>query len=172
TPLLLANNLCWRSPKNTGEALVRSFSSFWLVLCGGVIPHDLASPSAIDLTRVCHIHSGSGDRLDKCFHRLLAKAEPELDSDTFVRLASTKNSRNIFRVIASSAQNMFSGRTIKVRCIAGTGAGRRLHISGLADWIEGPRDAANLPHIIQATKIAHIYCEREYAFGEMLLKVV
>ncbi|KAK6022365.1 hypothetical protein OSTOST_11943, partial [Ostertagia ostertagi] len=113
--------------------------------------------------------------------KITRKAEPELDSDTFVRLASTKNSRNIFRVIASSAQNMFSGRTSYDYHLAldddmsdmkemGTGAGRRLHISGLADWIEGPRDAANLPHIIQATK-SQDPCEREYAFGEML-KVV
>uniref|UniRef100_A0A183GRI3 Astacin domain-containing protein n=1 Tax=Heligmosomoides polygyrus TaxID=6339 RepID=A0A183GRI3_HELPZ len=34
-----------------------------------------------------------------------------LDRETFVRLASTKSNRNIFRAIASSAQSMLSGRT-------------------------------------------------------------
>nr|CDJ80497.1 HEAT domain containing protein [Haemonchus contortus] len=113
--------------------------------------------------------------------KITRKTEPELDSDTFVRLTSTKSNRNILRAIASSAQNMLSGRSSYDYHLAleddvsdmkdvGTASGRRLHLSGLADWIEAPRDATNLPHIIQATK-SQDPCEREYAFGEML-KVV
>ncbi|KAK5977040.1 hypothetical protein GCK32_007196, partial [Trichostrongylus colubriformis] len=91
--------------------------------------------------------------------KITRKAEPELDSNTFVRLASTKNNRNIFRAIASSAQNMLSGRSSYDYHLAldddmsdmkemGAGTGRRMNLSGLADWIEAPRDAANLPHIV------------------------
>ncbi|EYC16965.1 hypothetical protein Y032_0032g2592 [Ancylostoma ceylanicum] len=114
--------------------------------------------------------------------KITRKAESELDSDTFVRLSSdTKNNRNILRALASSAQSMLSGRSSYDYHLAleddvndmkelGTAAGHRFHLSGLADWIEAPRDAANLPHIIQATR-SQDPCEKEYAFGEML-KVV
>ncbi|WKX90211.1 hypothetical protein Q1695_009227 [Nippostrongylus brasiliensis] len=119
-------------------------------------------------------------RVSRAF-KITRKAEPDLDKDAFVRLASARSSRNIFRAIASSAQNMLSGRTSYDYHLAlddgsndmkdlGNTAGRRLHLSGLADWIEAPRDASNLPHIIQATR-SQDACEREYAFGEML-KVV
>ncbi|KAK6728968.1 hypothetical protein RB195_006180 [Necator americanus] len=114
--------------------------------------------------------------------KITRKAESELDNDTLLRLATnTKNSRNIFRALASSAQSMLSGRTsydyhlsldddVNDMRELGTVMGRRFHLSGLADWIEAPRDAANLPHIIQATR-SQDPCEKEYAFGEML-KVV
>lgn len=54
-------------------------------------------------------------RVSRAF-KITRKAESELDRETFVRLASTKSNRNIFRAIASSAQSMLSGRTSKSAC--------------------------------------------------------